>query len=119
MFLANMQKIDPQILEAGRIDGAGEGQVMRHIVLPSLSGVIANAAILCISGSLNSFALVWAMTEGGPMNVTELLSIYMYRTAVMGVDYPLANSISLAIVIFSMILIVATKLVEKRYGGKE
>jgi raffinose/stachyose/melibiose transport system permease protein len=119
MFLANMQKIDPQIMEAGRIDGAGEGQVMRHIVLPSMSGVIVNAAILCISGSLNSFALVWAMTEGGPMNVTELLSIYMYRTAVMGVNYPLANAISMSIVVFSIILIILTKLVEKRWGGKE
>jgi len=119
MFLANMQKIDPQIMEAGLIDGAGEGQVLRHIVLPGLSGVIANAAILCISGSLNSFALIWAMTGGGPMNVTEVLSIYMYRTAIMGVNYPLANSISLAIVTFSMILIVLTKMIEKRWGGKE
>lgn len=120
LFLANMQKIDPQLLEAARIDGAGEGQVMGRIVLPLLSGVIVNAAILCIAGSLNSFALVWAMTGGGPGRVTELLSIYMYRNAFVGVpNFPLANAIAMAIVIFSIVLIVLTKLVEKRYGGKE
>ena len=83
LFLANMQKIDVQIIEAARIDGASEGQVMSRVVLPSLSGVIVNAAILCIAGSLNSFALVFAMTRGGPARVTELLSIYMYDARVL------------------------------------
>jgi ABC-type sugar transport system permease subunit len=119
MFLANMQKIDKEIIEAARIDGAGEGQVLGRIVLPSLSGVLVNAIILCIAGSLNSFALIWAMTGGGPGNVTEVLSIYMYRTAVMSVNYPLSNAIAMAIIVFSMILIAFTKLVEKRYGGRE
>ena len=120
LFLANMQKIDVQIIEAARIDGASEGQVMSHVVLPNLSGVIVNAAILCIAGSLNSFALVFAMTRGGPARVTELLSIYMYDAAFFGSpNYPLANAIALSIVILSMILIVFTKLVEKRYGGRE
>ncbi len=120
LFLANMQKIDVQVIEAARIDGASEGQVMRRVVLPILSGVLVNAAILCIAGSLNSFALVFAMTRGGPARVTELLSIYMYDSAFTGTpNYPLANAISLSIVILSMILIVITKLVEKRYGGRE
>jgi ABC-type sugar transport system permease subunit len=120
LFLANMQKIDAQIIEAARIDGASEGQVMGRVVLPSLSGVIVNAAILCIAGSLNSFALVFAMTRGGPARVTELLSIYMYDAAFFGTpNYPLANAIALSIVFLSMILIVLTKLVEKRYGGRE
>ena len=120
LFLANMQKIDPQLLEAARMDGAGEGQVMGWIVLPLLSGVIVNSAILCIAGSLNSFALIWAMTGGGPGRVTEVLSIYMYRNDFVGVpNFPLANAIAMSIVIFSIVLIVLTKLVEKRYGGKE
>jgi ABC-type sugar transport system permease subunit len=119
MFLANMQKIDKEIIEAARIDGAGEGQVLGRIVLPGLSGVIANAVILCIAGSLNSFALIWAMTGGGPMNVTEVLSIYMYRTAVVSVNYPLSNAIAMSIIVFSLVLIALTKLVEKRWGGRE
>ena len=49
----------------------------------------------------------------------EVLSIYMYDTAFAGTpDFPLANAIALSIVLFSMVLIVLTKLVEKRYGGR-
>ena len=120
LFLANMQKIDSGVIEAARIDGATEGQIMGRIVLPSLSGVIVNSTILAIAGSLNSFALIFAMTGGGPARVTELLSIYQYNAAFVGApNYPLANAIALVIVILSMILIVATKLTESRYGGRE
>ncbi len=120
LFLANMQKIDAQIIESARIDGANEGQVMRWIILPSLSGTIVNSAILAISGSLSSFALIFAMTGGGPSRVTEILSIYMYNNAFLGSpNFPLANAISLIMVIISFALIALTKMVEKRYGGKE
>jgi len=120
LFLANMQKIDAQIIEAARIDGASEWQVMRSIILPSLSGTLVNSAILAISGSLSSFSLIFAMTGGGPSRVTEILSIYMYNNAFQGrPNLPLANAISLIMVVISFFLIVLTKLAEKRYGGKE
>jgi len=120
MFLANMQKIDTQIVEAARIDGARETQVMRYIILPSLSGTFVNSAILAIAGSLSSFALIFAMTGGGPGHVTEILSIYMFDKAFQGSpDFPLANAIALIMVGISFVLIALTKAMEKRYGGKE
>jgi len=120
LFLANMQKIDTQIIEAARIDGATEWQVMRFIIVPALSGTIVNSAILAISGSLSSFALIFAMTGGGPSRVTEILSIYMYNNAFLGrPNLPLANAISLIMVLVSFALIAGTKALEKRYGGKE
>jgi len=120
LFLANMQKIDVQIIEAARIDGAREGQVMRYIILPALSGTVVNSAILAISGSLSSFALVFAMTGGGPSHVTEILAIYMYNNAFLGrPNFPLSNAISLVMVLISVLLIMLTKVIEKRFGGKE
>jgi raffinose/stachyose/melibiose transport system permease protein len=115
-----MQKIDVQVIESARIDGANEAQVMRHIIMPALSGTIVNAAILAISGSLSSFALIFAMTGGGPSHVTEILSIYMYNKAFLGSpNFPLANAIALIMVAVSFLLIALTKALEKRYGGKE
>jgi ABC-type sugar transport system permease subunit len=120
IFLANMQKIDPQVIEASRIDGANEGQTMRFIVLPALTGTLVNSAILAIAGSLSSFSLIWAMTGGGPNHVTEILAIYMYNNAFLGrPDFPLANAIALVMVIVSFLLIGLTKAVEKKFGGKE
>jgi ABC-type sugar transport system permease subunit len=120
LFHANMQKIDDQIIEAARIDGATELQVMWNVIIPNLSGVIANAAILSIAGSLNTFALIWAMTEGGPMHITQVLAIYMYQNAFIGhPNFPLANAISVAIVLFSFVLIAITLLIERKFGGRE
>jgi ABC-type sugar transport system permease subunit len=120
LFLANMQKIDGQVIESARIDGASEMQVMFHIILPALSGTFVNSAILAISGSLSSFALIFALTGGGPGRITEILAIYMYNNAFLGrPNFPLANAIALITVVISFGLIALTKAFEKRYGGKE
>jgi len=120
IFLANLQKIDTQVIEAARIDGASEGQMLRAIILPALSGVIVTSAILAIAGSLKSFDLIFAMTSGNPARRTSVLSLYMYDNAFRGSpDYPLANAISTFMVALSFALIVATKKLEKRFGGKE
>ncbi|NLW60248.1 MAG: sugar ABC transporter permease [Firmicutes bacterium] len=120
IFLANLQKIDKEVIEAAKIDGATEWQTLRHVILPALSGVIVTSAILAISGSLKSFDLIFAMTGGNPARRTSVLALYMYDTAFRGApNYPRANAVSTFMMAFSFLLIIITKLVEKRFGGKE
>ena len=120
IFLANLQKIEPTILEAAKIEGATEFQTLWHVILPALSGVIVTTIILAISGSLKSFNLIFAMTQGNPARRTSVLALYMYDTAFRGApNYPKASAISIFIVILSIILIIITKAVENRYGGRE
>lgn len=120
IFLANLQKIPPEIIEAAKIDGASEAQLIRHVVLPSLSGVIVTSSILAISGSLRSFDLVYAMTAGNPARRTSVLALYMYDTAFRGApDFPLANAISTFMVAVSLLLIGVVRLVARRFGGDE
>lgn len=120
IFLANMQRIDPAIIEAARIDGAKESGILWHITLPALSGVIITTAILAISGSLKSFDLIYAMTNGGPAGQTRVLSLYMYQSAFQGApNYPLANAISTVMVIISIILIIITMGLGKVFSEKE
>jgi raffinose/stachyose/melibiose transport system permease protein len=118
IFLANLQRIDVSIIEAAKIDGASEAQALWYIILPALSGVIVTCAILAISGSLKSFDLVYIMTNNDPG--TRVLSLYMYNKAFRGApNYPLANAISTVMVGISFILIILTRVVEGRFGGKE
>ena len=120
IFMANLQRIDPSIIEAARIDGASEGQIISRIILPALSGVIVTCAILAISGSLRSFDIIYVMTAGGPAGRTRVLSLYMYLSAFQGApNYPLANAISTVMVLISFMLIIITRKVEKIFGGKE
>ena len=120
IFMANLQKIDPQIMEAATIDGATEWQVLWHIIFPELSGVFVISAILAISGSLKSFDLIYVMTGGGPAKQTYVLSLYMFDKAFRGAsDYPMANTISTIMVVISLILIGIVKSLEKKFGAKE
>jgi raffinose/stachyose/melibiose transport system permease protein len=120
IFMANLQRIDTQIIEAARIDGASEWQVLVHIILPALTGVIVTCAILAISGSLRSFDIIYVMTAGGPAGSTRVLSLYMYQSAFQGApNYPLANAISTVMVLISFALIIITRQVEKIFSGKE
>lgn len=120
IFLANLQKIDVAIIEAAKIDGASEMQALKHIILPALSGVIVTSCILAISGSLKSFDLIYVMTSGGPANRTSVLSLYMFEKAFKGApNYPLANAISTVMVLISFVLIILTKRVENKFGGRE
>jgi len=120
IFMANMQRIDPSIIEAARIDGAKEWQILSRIVLPALSGAIVVCSILAIAGSLRSFDLIFVMTQGGPAGMTRVLALYMYLSAFQGAsNYPLANAISTVIILISFILIIITKIVENIFGGRE
>ena len=120
IFMANIQRIDVSIIEAARIDGAKETQILSRIILPALSGVIVTCAILAIAGSLKSFDLIFMMTGGGPAGQTRVLSLFMYLAAFQGAaNYPLANAISTVMVLISFALIIITRKVEKIFGGKE
>lgn len=120
IFLANLQKINVDTIEAAKIDGAGEWQVLRHVILPALSGVIVTTSILAISGSLKSFDLIYAMTAGNPARRTSVLALFMYDSAFRGApDYPLAMAISTFMVLFSFLLIIIVRFVERRFGGRE
>lgn len=117
LFLANMQRIDAEIIEAAQIDGASELQILRRIIVPALSGVVVTAAIFAISGSLRSFDVIWAMN--GDKAATQVLSVYTYRTAFAATpNYPLANAISAVMVVISFLLIGITRAVEARWGGR-
>ena len=119
IFMANLQRIDPHIIEAARIDGAKESGILLHIILPALTGVIITTAILAISGSLRTFDLIYAMTSGGPAGLTRVLSLYMYQSAFMTApNYPLANAISTVMVLISVVLIVITRQVGKFFSDK-
>lgn len=120
IFLANMQKINKETIESAMIDGAKEKSILRHIIIPELQGSIMNCSVLCISGSLNSFALIYSMTGGGPARITQVLAIYMYEKAFMGSpDYPMANAISMMMVAFSLLLILLTRKIQKAFGGQD
>lgn len=119
IFLANLQNIDPNIIEAAQIDGATDGQIFIKIIVPQLYGVIVLTSILAISGSLKSFDLLFAMTGGGPAYYTNLLALYMYQKAFVFYDYGVGSAVSTVMVFLSIVLVILIRVVRRKIDKME
>jgi len=119
IFLANLQNIDPNIIEAAHIDGATDGQIFIKIIVPQLYGVIVLTSILAISGSLKSFDLLFAMTGGGPAYYTNLLALYMYQKSFIFYDYGVGSAVSTVMVFLSIVLVTLIRFVRRKVETME
>ena len=81
IFLAGLQNIETDLLDAARVDGANSYRLFVHIIIPQLSSVITMVIALGMIGSLKVFDIVWNMTAGGPANSSEVLGTYAYTEA--------------------------------------
>lgn len=79
VFLTGIQRIDPQLFDAAKVDGAKGWQSFFYITLPSLLPEIRVVLLLTVIASIKSFDLIFTMTRGGPGNATLVPNIYMYQ----------------------------------------
>lgn len=78
-ILAALQAINRESYEAAGIDGAGHWQSFRFITLPQIMPISIVLWILMTIWSVNDFETPWLLTQGGPSNATENLSVLAYR----------------------------------------
>lgn len=105
IFLAGLQAIPEEVLEAATIDGAGPWRRFFNVVLPLLNGAVVINLMLSLIGGLKQFDQVMAMTGGGPGIATETISTTIYKSAFSSGEYPV--SIALAVVMTILIAILA------------
>ena len=103
IFYSALVSVSPDILEAARIDGATELQILVKIRIPAIANVIMLSCILSLVGALRGFAAPMNMTKGGPNHRSEILATYMYKKAFTSRDYGYGSAIAVIIVILSII----------------
>lgn len=106
LFLAGLQSIDPQLYEAAVVDGASPRQRFWYITLPSLRNTMTLVLSLAFIASLKGFGTVWAMTQGGPSNSTELVAVYVWRDAFQSSEIGKASAAALTLGIAVIVLTV-------------
>jgi multiple sugar transport system permease protein len=79
VYLAALQKVDEEQMEAATIDGAGPLRRLVDIVLPALKEVIAINLILTTILTFNYFDMIWVLTRGGPQNATHIFPTKIYE----------------------------------------
>jgi raffinose/stachyose/melibiose transport system permease protein len=85
------------------MDGANAFQNFFYITLPLLSSTIKTSVYMSVLGSIQQFILVWVMTQGGPVNASEVMATYMYRFGL--VRFQLGYGSAVAIIMFILCVI--------------
>jgi multiple sugar transport system permease protein len=104
IFLAALQTVPAELKEAAAVDGANAWRRFRAVSLPAIRPVIAFVTVMLVIGGFNVFISVFLMTNGGPLDQTQVLLTYMYRQAFSFLDFGYGSSISftLTVIIFAI-----------------
>lgn len=105
MLLAGLQTIPQDLIDAATVDGAGAWNRFWHVTIPQLRGIIVITTTLQLIWGLNEFAIIWAMTNGGPGNATNNIVINIYRTGFLNENISAAATMG---VLWLLILLVFT-----------
>jgi len=79
IFLAALQTVNKDLLDAARVDGAGPWMRFRHVVLPSIAPTVLLVSILTVAGMFQLFAEPYVMTQGGPAKSTVTVLYFMFE----------------------------------------
>ena len=94
-FLAGLQAVPEDVMEAAHLDGAGPFQRFRHITLPELRPTFLFVIVIATLNAVTQVDHVFVMTQGGPSNATSLLLFYIYEQAVEHYDVGKASAATL------------------------
>ena len=104
LYLAGLTSIPTELVEAARVDGAGQFQAFRRVIVPLLRPITTVVLSLIAINSLRNFDLVYTMTQGGPVRETETMPMLVWRILFRQQEQGLASAVSL--ILFAMTLVV-------------
>ena len=85
-FLAGLQGVSQDQIDAARVDGCENAGVLMYVVLPHLAPTMIIVTILGAMGNLQAFDVIYALTQGGPIKATTMLSVEVYKQAFQNWD---------------------------------
>lgn len=116
IFLAGLENIPKMFYEAAEIDGANSWNKFIHITLPLLNPTIVFSAVIGSISFLQTFTQVQNMTQGGPLNSTISVVLYIYQLAFQHFDMGLASAATvLLFIIILIITIIQMKVLTKKF----
>ena len=105
LYLTGLNAVDPEQVEAARLDGAKGLKMLWFVILPQLRPATFIAFVVTIIGALRSFDLISIMTNGGPFGSTRVLSFYMFEKALSEYGFRMGYGAAIAVVLFLIMLV--------------
>lgn len=115
LYLTGLNNVAPEQIEAGRLDGARGWRLLWHVVLPQLWPATFLAIVVTVIGALRSFDMIAIMTQGGPYGSSNVLSYYMYETALSEYGFEMGYGSAIAVVLFMIMMVFIIAFLWKMY----
>ena len=116
IFLTGIANIPADIYESAMLDGIRPLQKAAYITIPMLRSVLTSSIVLVISGCFKVFDIIFMVTNGGPLDSSQLLSTYMYQKAFARGNGGYASSIAIVMIVLG---VAVTSVLRKLLSGGE
>ena len=113
VYYAGISAVDPDILDAARVDGTTTVQRYTRVILPLQRPATFTVLLILVMYSLRVFDLVWLLTGGGPAFSSEVLATYMYRVTFNQNLFAYGASVSFFMFLLSFLIIIIPILVNR------
>lgn len=104
LYLTGLNAVDPEQVEAARLDGAKGWRMLWYVIIPQLKPATFIAFVVTIIGALRSFDFIAVMTNGGPFGSTRVLSFYMFEESLSEFGFRMGYGAAIAVVLFFIML---------------
>ena len=117
LYLAALQGIPRELMEAATVDGANKWQQFWHVTLPQLKPTTFFVSVMMVISCFKIYDVVAIMTEGGPGRATKMLVTYIYDEAFIKVRYGQASAISMVLLVIVLLITIIQFSSEKKFSN--
>jgi len=118
IYLAALQDIPVELLEAARIDGASNWQSFWHVTFPQLAPVTVFATIWQIIQAIQLFDLVYTTTRGGPLGATETIVYFLWDAAFKQLQFGYGSAVAYGLFAVTLVITIAVTVYSRRSSVK-
>jgi multiple sugar transport system permease protein len=105
LYLTGLNALDPEQIEAARLDGAKGWRMLWHVILPQLRPATFIAVVVTVIGALRSFDMISVMTNGGPFGSSRVLAYYMFEVSLSEYGFRMGYGAAIAVVLFLIMMV--------------
>ncbi|WP_344753805.1 carbohydrate ABC transporter permease [Leifsonella bigeumensis] len=114
IYLAALQDVPAELLEAARIDGANRWQGFWHVTWPQLSPVTVFIAIWQTILAIQLFDLVYTTTRGGPLDATKTVVYYLWEKAFTSLQFGYGSAVAYGLFAVTLLITIGVVLYSRR-----
>ncbi|MGR9202299.1 carbohydrate ABC transporter permease [Rhizobium leguminosarum] len=107
IYIAALQGVPAEMIEAGKIEGAGRWQIVRHILIPQIKPALMVSGFFAVVGSLQLFDVVIPLTNGGPSNSTHTIVTYLYAFGLTRLKVGFGSAVGVILFLAAIVVAVA------------